>query len=144
MSSQGHEGPLCGSCKASHGKTHSSLCEKCFTGFSNYALIFVSFLVLLALSYVTVRSNTISTSNPRRKSARSIRQLKSLPNRSSSVPVNEEMVEMMVTGRVPQELLHPELQPAQGSKTRAEDAELAKWKTAELFKVRDGRPRGTT
>ena len=50
----------------------------------------------------------------------------------------------MVTGRVPQELLHPELQSAQVSETRSEDAELAKWKAAELFKVRDGRPRGTT
>ena len=136
MSLQGHEGPLCGSCKPSHGKSHSSLCEKCFIGFSNHALIFLSFLVLLTLSAVTVRSNTISTPNSRMKSAKSTRQLKSRLTRTPSVPVNEEMVEMMVTGRVPMELLHPELQPAQSSETRSEDEELAKWKAVELFKVR--------
>ena len=54
------------------------------------------------------------------------------------------MVEMMVTGRVPMELLHPELQPAQSSETRSEDAELAKWKAVELFKVRDEWLPGTT
>ena len=79
-----------------------------------------------------------------RKSAKSTRQLKSRLTRTPSVPVNEEMVEMMVTGRVPQELLHPELQPAQSSETRSEDEELAKWKAAELFKVRDEWLPGTT
>ena len=43
----------------------------------------------------------------------------------------------MVTGRVPPELLHPELRLAQQSETRSEDAELAKWKAVELFKVRE-------
>ena len=135
--SQGHEGPLCGSCKASHGKSHSLLCEKCFSGFGDYALIFVSFLVLMVLSYITVRSNKISTPKLKRVSVKSIRQLQSLPSGSSAVPVNEEMVEMMVTGRVPPELLHPELQPAHRSRAEPQDAEVAKWKAAELFKVRE-------
>ena len=42
----------------------------------------------------------------------------------------------MVTGRVPSELLHPELHPTKLSEPLSEDADLAKWKAVELFKVR--------
>ena len=68
----------------------------------------MSFLVLMVLSYITVRSNKISTPKLKRISIKSIRQLQSLPSGSSLVRVNE---------------------------AEPQDAEVAKWKAAELFKV---------
>ena len=50
------------------------------------------------------------------------------------------MVEMIVTGRVPPEILQPELYSAQVSETPSEDADLAKWKTVEMFKVEQTSP----
>ena len=43
----------------------------------------------------------------------------------------------MITGRVPREMLDPECSPRADPLPSAEDAELAKWKAVELFKVTD-------
>ena len=52
-----------------------------------------------------------------------------------SVVVNEQMVEMMITGHVPKEILHPGQRTPTPLDRPAEDTELAKWKAVEVFKV---------
>ena len=47
----------------------------------------------------------------------------------------------MITGQVPQEILHPECTPRADPLPSAEDAELVKWKAVELFKVTPAAPR---
>ena len=151
--SQGHDGPLCGSCKESYGKTHSFLCEKCFSGFGNFALIFVSFLVLMGLSSFTVRSNRKTPAAAASPSPSPQQGSSSQPPVASAnehpVPVNEQMVEMMVTGHVPSKFLSSRYgqksDQEQGSDPdqSLEEAELAKWKAVEMFKVISAHPSRT-
>ena len=82
-----------------------------------------------------MKSNSISTPGKSRKFLASVSDQESASTASSFVVVNEQMVEMMVTGRVPQAILHPELQSAPPAAT-PEDTELTKWKAVEMFKVR--------
>ena len=93
----------------------------------------------MCLSAITIKSNLVfdvslaqRTSDPQAPTASAS---------TRSVIVNEQMVEMMITGQVPQEILDPECTPKAGPPSSAEDAELAKWKAVELFKVTFAAPR---
>ena len=144
--SQGHEGPLCGSCKASYGRSHSFLCEECFSGFVNAILILLSFLVLLCLSAIGIRGNLISCPSLTQPSEDDVHSVSRHSSTSAcSVPVNIEMAEMMITGRRSERCLDPG--PSRRPNPEADphldtnddpghtDAELAKWKAIEVFKV---------
>ena len=108
----------------------------------------------MGLSSFTVRSNrtpvTAAASPWPPEESASQPALASASTRS--VPVNEQMVEMMVTGHVPSKFLNsrydhridPEQrndQEQENDPNRSlEDAELAKWKTVETFKVLSAHP----
>ena len=131
---QGHEGPLCGSCKESCGRSHSFLCQKCFSGTGNVILVCLSFLVLMGLSAITIRSNLISAASllqqPQTPMTASTASTSSHP-----VPTVRCTMELTSMGRPEQEVLHH----AQGQSVdlvrNPQDPELAKWKAIELFKV---------
>ena len=131
---QGHEGPLCGSCKESCGRSHSFLCQKCFSDTGNVILVCLSFLVLMGLSAITIRSNLISAASllqqPQTPMTASTASTSSHP-----VPTARCTMELTSMGRPEQEVLHH----AQGQSVdlvrNPQDPELAKWKAIELFKV---------
>ena len=102
----------------------------------------------MGLSSFTVRSNRtyVAAASPLlRQDSSSQPPLASTSTRS--VPVNERMVEMMITGRVPSKFLNarydqrsdPEqgndLDPTNDPDRSLEEAERAKWKAVEMFKV---------
>ena len=130
---QGHEGPLCGSCKKTYGKSHSHLCEKCFSGFSDVVLIVLSLLVLLGLSSITIRSNLISVlSSPNQQRTRTFHS-SIASTRTRAVPT-EQTIELAAAKDVAEQsssVRHSERDHPDPST----DTELAKWKAAELVKV---------
>ena len=133
MSFQGHEGPLCGSCKESHGKSHSFLCEKCFTDVGNVILVCLSFLVLLGLSAITIRSNLISAVFlPQQPQA----PMTSAASTSSySVPAAKCTMELTTMERPAQEVLGNGQSQSIDPVRTPRNSELSKWKAIELFKV---------
>lgn len=53
----------------------------------------------------------------------------------ASMNINVDMVEMICTGHVPRQVIHPEENPRENRTNNAEKIELAKWKLVEIFKV---------
>lgn len=89
--------------------------------------------MLTGLSAFTIRGNITLDSKPSKTKARSSErgELEAGP----SVYVNFEMVEMMYTGHVPPEIIHPEQNVKETREQILKKAELAKWKMVEIFKV---------
>ena len=134
MSFQGHEGPLCGSCKESYGKSHSFLCEKCFTDVGNVILVCLSFLVLLGLSVITIRSNLISAVSLPEQPQTPMTSAASTSSHSAPSSSRAE-IEMRIAQHVSNAAIGSEQDQNTDPAQSHEDAELAKWKAAELFKV---------
>ena len=130
--SQGHEGPLCGSCKESYGKSHSHLCEKCRSDGISVVLVVLSFLVLLGLASITVRSNLLSAYSSQQQTQGS--QFSAASTSTRAVPA-ERRIEMTVVEAITEGGSTPDIPQEADPVQSSEDAELAKWKAVELFKV---------
>ena len=129
---QGYTGPLCGSCNSSYGKSHSHLCEECRSDGADVVLVMLSFLVLMGLSGITIRSNLISVFSSKQQTQGS--QSSAASTSTHTLP-SERRIELAVMEEVREEgstsSHNQEADPVQSS----EDAELGKWKAVELFKV---------
>eukprot|EP00210_Caulerpa_lentillifera_P004180 g3986.t1 len=132
---KGYTGPLCGSCTESYGKSRSFSCERCYGRFANGFLVALVALMFLGLTGFTIRSSL-----PAHKHL--VRRNQPMHEGPSSPPVNIDMVEMLVTGIVPQELIYPHLRMKESTantvvsqQQRQRNAELAKWKAVEIFKI---------
>ena len=88
----------------------------------------------MCLSAVTIKSSLIFDVSSTQKTP-DTPQASAASASTRSVVVNEQMVEMAITGKVPREILDPECTPMADPLPSAEDAELAKRNAAELFKV---------
>ena len=134
LGSQGHEGPLCGSCKESFGKSHSHLCEECRSAATDVVLVVLSFLVLLGLSSITVRSNLVSVCSSQKQQPTQATRSSAASTSTPAVPA-ERRIELAVVEAITEggstSSDNQEADTAQPS----EDAELVKWKAVELFKV---------
>ena len=132
LGSQGHEGPLCGSCKESYGKSHSHLCEECRSDGISVVLVVLSFLVLLGLASITVRSNLLSAYSSQQQTQCS--QFSAASTSTRAVPA-ERRIEMTVVEAITEGGSTPDIPQEADPVQSSEDAELAKWKAVELFKV---------
>ena len=132
--SQGHEGPLCGSCKKSFGKSHSYLCEKCLSDVINVVLVVLSFFVLLGLSSITIRSNLISVFISQQRQQTQVPTFSAASASARAVPT-ERAIELAVLGSTTDgDRTHGHCQEAERAQS-FEDTELAKLKADELYKV---------
>ena len=139
---QGYAGVLCGSCDGGYGRSRSFDCIKCYQNAGTLSLFILSLIVLLFLSGFAIRSNlhtrTMDTSLIIRASKKSIRRRMSAKKLPTEVPVNFQMVEMLHSGHVPPEMVHPDLLTS----AVHEDNEpkinpvVAKQSVVEIFKVR--------
>ena len=120
----GTRGPLCGACDESYGRTRAFLCEKCLPRSNNVTLVILCFVVLMCLSAVTIKSSLIFDVSSTQKTP-DTPQASAASASTRSVVVNEQMVEMAITGKVPREILDPECTPMADPLPSAEDAELA-------------------
>ena len=130
--SQGHEGPLCGSCKDSYGKSHSHLCEKCRSDATSVVLVVLSFLVLLGLSSITIRSNLKSVFSSQQQTQSSQSSAASANTQAVSA---ERRIELAVMEEVREAGSTSSHNQEADSGQSSEDTELAKWKANELLKV---------
>ena len=131
---QGHEGPLCGSCKKSFGKSHSYLCEKCLSDVINVVLVVLSFFVLLGLSSITIRSNLISVFISQQRQQTQVPTFSAASVTARAVPT-ERAIELAILGSTTEgDHTHGHCQEAERAQS-FEDTELAKLKADELYKV---------
>ena len=127
---QGYAGPLCGSCKTSHGSSLSSKCHECPPAVSNVTLICVSAVILLGLSGITVRG-TLSTESSRRMMLSGHRKI--------SRSLKLEDLSLSSTTDLP-EIRPPGSQEINGTNELGEmlhvsEATMAQWKAIEMLKV---------
>ena len=139
---QGYTGLLCGSCDAGYGRSWSFDCGKCLHDSGTVLLLVASLFVLLILSSFAIRSNLnpglavrvpISRASPSTQGA--VSQQSKL---TTDVPVNFEMVEMLHSGHVPPEMVHPDLLATATTKstsTTDPPATIAKRTVVEIFKA---------
>ena len=132
---QGHEGALCGSCKESYGKSHSHLCEECRSDAADVVLVVLSFLVLLGLSSITIRSNLISVSSSQQGQQRQTTPQFSAASTSTHTVPAERRIELAVMKDITEEGSTSDRSQEAGTGQPSKDAELSKWKAIELLKV---------
>ena len=143
MLTQGYKGILCGSCDVGYGRFHAFRCNKCGEDSETVAMFLASLFVLLLLSGFTIQSN-LSTQvscdhagkNQSTNSSRSFRNT-TQKTPSMDVPVNFQMVEMLHTGHVPPEIIHPDLFPTATTNSHTENVDPvhAKTQIVEIFKA---------
>ena len=108
-------------------------CEPCLDGYGNVLLLIVSFLVLLALSSFTVRSGIPLVVRSRLSST--MPRIAHASNSTGSLPEGLGLMSLYCLGRVPRSVDESVPKRPSVNEASAEEAELAKWKAAELFKV---------
>ena len=128
--SQGHSGPLCGSCETGYGSLFSSRCKKCPVNFVSILMIGISVVIVSGLAAITIQG-TLSTVSHRR-SALSGRGRRSLSNISThSAPDSAEDIEAQ--GGLHREQNKMPSEQMDGVPTS--ERMLAKWKGIEMLKV---------
>ena len=138
---QGHTGPLCGSCKDGYGKSYGLVCQECFVGVGNVVLVLLSLFMLLALSSFTVRSNLTSLVRLRPHRSQGIRQ-RSPGDPSTEIGCETSEGEAVRYETPPECSVRVGEGSAGGQPQAVAEAELRKWKAAEVFKVRLSSLRG--
>ena len=91
----------------------------------------LSFLVLMGLSGITIKSNLISVSSQQQTQCS---QLSTASTSTETFP-SERRIELAVMVEVREEGSTPEHNQEADTSQSSEDAELGKWKAVELFKV---------
>ena len=128
--SQGHSGPLCGSCDTGYGSLFSSRCKRCPVDFVSILMIGMSVVIVSGLTAITIQG-TLSTVNHRR-SALSGRGRRSLSNLSTpSARDSAEHIESQHGHRRGRNRTLSEQMDGVPTSERM----LAKWKGIEMLKV---------
>ena len=127
---QGYAGPLCGSCKKSHGSSLSSKCQECPAAISNVMVICASTVILLGLSGITMRG-TLSTPSGRRMMLSGRRKIShSVRLKVLSQSSRTELPEMQASGS---HEIHGTNELAE--RRHVSETTMAQWKAIEMFKV---------
>ena len=98
----------------------------------NVVLVCLSFLVLLVLSAIAIRSNLISSTSLSQQPQDSTTPAAS--SNSHSAPSSRAGTGMRLSQHVPDEEIGSD-NSQNANPAQSHDAELAKWKAVELFKV---------
>eukprot|EP00210_Caulerpa_lentillifera_P000204 g199.t1 len=139
----GYSGPLCGACDDSYSRYELFSCGKCLHPVASVIFILLAISWLLFLTGIVCKGSLPYQPRERvngrgsRGSRSSRRGNLSEVRTEASVPVNYQMVEMMVTGRVPPEVIAEGRYPSPQSSSRSssDPSEIPRGLAIESFKI---------